>query len=464
MKPATIAKPVWRRLSVSALSLLLAGALLWQFLRHEDDGAPKTASSPSLAVAGSAAQAALPAPSAAPAGPPSLDAKTKPAAPAWGETLCQDLAQSLALPSGPQQLPQNRKKLEAAQNSARRDIASLLQQATSHADLRVRAAALLLQSESRIQTGTLDWAEKYPNCSKEQSCELQMHQRINAERSKDFNDIARLAIGSRDPDVYAMAYYACNAWNNASEVPDAYCQQISASQWAERDPGNGVAWMLVADKAAQEKNTAALDNAMYRMAQATTFDPRRNGLPQLRAAFDLASKSPMLQLELANLNRTVDRLSKGGNFMPVLNYCRIDAGVDANRRQLCEKIAVTLLNEEKTSSFSAFGEQIALQMGWSQQKLEQVTEERHALMGLFMVLRTGRSPTALNFDGSPAQMQKSCQESVLDAGEVLDTMQHGDYQRLRQRFAQQNRSRAELAAKYRAFIWPKEPDDSPPKK
>jgi hypothetical protein len=90
--------------------------------------------------------------------------------------------------------------------------------------------------------------------------------------------MARLASGSQDPVVYALAIAACKGW--ASDDYGA-CQLISRAQWAYLDPDNAVPWLEVAAQARHDNDPDAEETALRRAAHARHTNTREGLLPTL---------------------------------------------------------------------------------------------------------------------------------------------------------------------------------------
>ncbi len=107
--------------------------------------------------------------------------------------------------------------------------------------------------------------------------------------------VARMAVGSQDPVVYALAIEACKGWTSAD---NGTCHLISRSQWAHLDPDNAVPWLEIAAQARQNNDTGAAEAATRMAAHARHTDTREGLLPTLvdRA---LATGATPLQRTLA---------------------------------------------------------------------------------------------------------------------------------------------------------------------
>lgn len=365
----------------------------------------------------------------------------------FADTLCQEMAATTGTGTDAAQFQQNLIKAQAQANS---ELAAMLQAAINSGDLQVRASALFLDAEFQAQSAAQELAAKYPNCVKDGNCEAQMRARVAAVRTKDLNEIARLAGNSRDPLLYATAFYACSAWNKATDGSDVFCQQISASQWAQRDPENGVPWLFAAQVASQEHHPAELDNAMARLAQVKFFDERRVGLPQLRSSLGWQQKNAFTQLALANLNTAVYRQREAVQYRAMTDWCN-DAGTDNNRRTVCDGVASRMANDADSMIRSGIGARLGEGLGWSREKVAQLTLEQHAILGMELDGFVPRPPA--NVPAGPAgPMVKSCLDKLYEARHTLNSMQFGDMDEARKRLATQPRSRAELAARFRASM------------
>ena len=80
--------------------------------------------------------------------------------------------------------------------------------------------------------------------------------------------LARMALSSSDPRVYALALHVCGGTLHSAGA----CQMLSAAQWARLAPDNAAPWfaMLAAAKAAND--AAAQDEALHRIATAKRSD------------------------------------------------------------------------------------------------------------------------------------------------------------------------------------------------
>jgi len=90
--------------------------------------------------------------------------------------------------------------------------------------------------------------------------------------------VARLAVGSQDPFVYAMAIEACKGRVAAD---GGSCQLLSPAQWVRLDPDNAVPWRALAAEAHERDEPQAEDHALQFAARAGRSDVHAGRLPLL---------------------------------------------------------------------------------------------------------------------------------------------------------------------------------------
>ena len=217
-------------------------------------------------------------------------------------------------------------------------------------DERVRAAALLIGARSR------------------------------REQARERTDrLARLAVGSRDPAVYAMALEACTDWVAAD---GGACPLLTRAQWVRLDPGDVLPWLELAAEAHQRNDADAEAEAMRLAALARRSEAYEGLLPELveRA---LGRQVPAVQRRLAlglSWNaQTVWALSRSRH---ALAHCTRDAAMDADRQQTCDAIAKTLAQQHLSLAELGLGLAIGKNPGWSVERLQALQQLNDAISEL----------------------------------------------------------------------------------
>ena len=98
----------------------------------------------------------------------------------------------------------------------------------------------------------------------------EVHERIE--------QMARLAVASQDPYVYAMALEACKG---AAPAEASSCQLLSRAQWVRLDPDNAVPWQALAAEAHEHDEPQIEDAALQLASRAHRSDAHEGWLPRL---------------------------------------------------------------------------------------------------------------------------------------------------------------------------------------
>lgn len=191
------------------------------------------------------------------------------------------------------------------------------------------------------------------------------------------NALAKLAVDSRDPAVYALAVQACQS-TGALEGRRGGCQLISFDQWALLDARNAVPWMYAAEAAFNRRDTGAYAEAMHRIAQAQgseTFFGVLPGLARTHLPVDVpAHLWPAVYTRVIGMQAALPLPA----YQRVAQYCSADAVKDANRLQTCTSIAGVLLERGTSLIDHNIGLAIAKRVGWNETRLAQAELKREA--------------------------------------------------------------------------------------
>jgi hypothetical protein len=239
--------------------------------------------------------------------------------------------------------------------------------------------------------------------------------------------LARLALDSRDPMVYALAMYQCQV------PPPGACQMLSREQWATIDPDNAAPWLDLAEAALARK--ADPSEAMHRAARARYIKSYRGSLhalvmdaqPPATPALDRV----LMAVEAAGASRTVPP-----SLGPTLNYCSAPALRDVNRRQSCEALAELLANRADTLADLATARSLGERLGWPPERLAALRDEKDALSGM------GAEPL------DPAE-QFSCAGIERQVAYYAEVARRGDLGALREALRRSGQSVEELALRAR---------------
>lgn len=363
----------------------------------------------------------------------------------FDDSFCEDIAQEMKSGNSSTVLST---KLEEQSQSADKELEEKLSRSTQNQTPQNQAAALYLKAQLQANNARKNFLKQPPDCESGNACEGQAAEAANSAKRTGVNDIAKLASYSPDPQLYAMAFHACNS---LTDKQYGFCKQISASQWAQRDPENATALLHTITQLAQTsigKSNAELDTAMFRLSQTKKFDLGLLTLSQFQRSEQMQSDNVFARQRMIQLGTDVFMGESLPDYRQILFYCTSESLLDNNRRQVCDGIANNLLGDES----NLVGETIALilseRLKWPQEKIVNLREELDAINELQKTI----------FDDLPSQMssdpisqaRQSCQWMVKNTHDLEIRLQYGEMREIRTRMARQKTSRAELAARFRA--------------
>lgn len=187
--------------------------------------------------------------------------------------------------------------------------------------------------------------------------------------------IAQRATTTRDPRAYAMAFKTCRLTLEAGS-----CALLNARRWAQLDADNGDPWLYVLDEAATRKDSAQVEEAMFRLGAASRVDMRYFAVP--RALAQHADPTDAGH-QAANLLTVV---SLGGMaalpfpaFQVMTRACQGFELSDANRRQRCEAAASALAERSDTVFYASIGASMGRRLGWGASRTDAVAALSSAL-------------------------------------------------------------------------------------
>jgi hypothetical protein len=393
----------------------IAGATLvaWAFVQDAGPSiapSPPPASPPVRIRASGAAPASAPAAVATVAAPDSSD-EVQICGGAWVKAVADgqaDKEQAEAF---------NRRMLEATR-------AQTLAAMETSADERARAAAYYFQySLNRV----------FEACSEGNTCTRPTEVQRQA-ADWDRTALVRLAQSSTDPQIYAWAYRSCNDPALGSEAP---CQLITSAQWARLDASNGAPWLFLAAEAEKRGDASALDDAMFHVASAERQEQGWGVLPAMLIEHAPPGETYLTgAFGLAGEAFGVDAAGTAP-YATATKYCVARNLADANRRETCEGVATLLVERSNTFLERAIGIGMAKRLGWPQERIRSIEEERDALY------------EAATREASSTVELSSCKDVRRALDHFREIGAHGELGSARNALAASGRAIPLLAAQYR---------------
>lgn len=249
-----------------------------------------------------------------------------------------------------------------------------------------------------------------------------------ATRARD--ELATLASVKGSPQVYAWAMQACQAQRD-----EGACRLLSADQWARLEPANAVAWLHVAADAQVRRDSAAVAEALYRVAHAPKSDARRAALvgvvlAKLPPETDLLARTS-LAIELSRLEARAEL-----PLVAASQHCGVNEVRDANRAQVCTGVAELLSRRGSTLAEASLGVRIGERVGWPAERVAAASEERDAL-------------SLLGTSASSSSSPWSCSALTRTLAHLTETSRHGELAALRSALKRSNEGVSVLARRFR---------------
>jgi hypothetical protein len=190
--------------------------------------------------------------------------------------------------------------------------------------------------------------------------------------------LARIALASTDPRVYALAFKACGGLRERGE---GACRMLSAEQWARLDPDNAAPWRFIHAAASARGDLAAQEEALFRLARARRsasgfFDVAGTVLAVMPGDEAALLAASTLVTEAIAIEAAVALPS----MQPLVQACRGAALRDPNRAQTCGLLAEALTERADTLLDRMIGVAVGREIGWSVQRTDRMRGEYTAYL------------------------------------------------------------------------------------
>jgi hypothetical protein len=192
------------------------------------------------------------------------------------------------------------------------------------------------------------------------------------------NDVVQLAAGSTDPAVYALAYSICNASQPTLSADNA-CHLISLPQWTRLDPDNAVPWLIMARKAQMDHDDVADAEAFSHAAAAHKFDSYTDSVLAFATPEMPSDATPLERSYLATAVIGIESAIRGPYYSGASQHCAAGLPSESVRHQ-CGALAELMVTRGTNFLDMSVGTNLGARVGWSRERLNQLTQERSALM------------------------------------------------------------------------------------
>jgi hypothetical protein len=201
-------------------------------------------------------------------------------------------------------------------------------------------------------------------------------QQKDPEAARD--ELVQLAVGTKDPAVFALAYTKCIQGAEGPALPGA-CPQLSLDEWTRADSDNAVPWLLLAAKARREGDGAAESAAFAHAAQAHQYESYSWSLFSFAQA---AMPGDVTAADRWYLTTQVIGVEAAMPmpYLPQFQYCSRDATTDATVRRQCDALAELMVNKATSLLEFAAGKSLGARVGWPAEVIDRLTQQLQASM------------------------------------------------------------------------------------
>jgi hypothetical protein len=316
-----------------------------------------------------------------------------------------------------------------------------LAQVVEAGDPRQKATALVLQAEMARGNARESYLQRHSNCEANEACQLELNHLQIAAGVSMVDAVAKMAVYSRDPILYATAFNACAT---LPQKINGFCVQVNAAQWASRDPENGTPWLYVLQELSQEGqggNQSTIADALYKFSKAKRFDAQTNILSQLPKQFLPESNGiAHAHARLEDLASYIMSRNPIPSYRPIMNACKGSVLSDGNRREMCEDIARQLQRDNASFIEVILSGKMGEYLGWDKARTQSIQDDRDAIRGMFL----DKANKALARGKSPDNVMKLCLDDLGSAHRSSRIDVEGEYRQYQDELRNYPVPRAEL--------------------
>jgi hypothetical protein len=200
-----------------------------------------------------------------------------------------------------------------------------------------------------------------------------------AEEPRD--ELVQLAAGAGDPALYALAVGLCRKSSSDVDTVGA-CQRISPSEWARIDSDNAVPWILAAQAARNRNDTEAEATSFSRAANAHKLDDYSDSLLSFGFAELPQGIAPAEKTSLAIELIGYEAAWGVPELREISTYCSDTALRRDETHKECDAVAELLVDQGATILTLGVGIRLGGRVGWSPERLKDLSQERDALFGI----------------------------------------------------------------------------------
>lgn len=308
-------------------------------------------------------------------------------------------------------------------------VPAWLQQQSQQADPLGQAVAWALLSQG-VGLTPIRMVCRHDICGPTVKDSQRWTQQRDAQRAQALPQLVRLALGSGEPVVFALAWRACRS---AAAPAASGCASLSPDRWVAMAPQAASAWLALAAQAQARGDAAGSEAALHQAIQLPALQLTRHVLLQ-SAGSRLPGDWPAdLRLTMLVDLFSADEVLATEELRPVLGHCQAEAlAAEPARLALCRQWADRLAAQAPDMMSAKLGLSLAARSGWSEHQVALARGELEALQAHWAKVQ----PSADALDGSRGP-ERACEAAVRAQAHLLQVARQGELAVLRQAMAQQ---------------------------
>lgn len=260
-------------------------------------------------------------------------------------------------------------------------------------DPRRRAIGLYMQMGSSTMAAAAEHRSRYPECHSDERCIGEILAVARKAAAPFTVELARQAMASQDPRVYALAYYACQRAAGSQQAGGA-CSQISPARWAQLEPDNAVPWLaLAAATGGGDERVEALTRASKAAASRLHWD----AVTELNVHPGVRDLDPATRLLFYTYVMGTWAAFPMPSLQAVTQSCGPGVQADQARRQLCSDLAQMLTERSATLLELSIGTSIGERAGWSAERVAALRDRKDAISQVGSEIWAGQDFSSCQF-------------------------------------------------------------------
>jgi hypothetical protein len=192
------------------------------------------------------------------------------------------------------------------------------------------------------------------------------------------NELVQLAVATKDPAIFALAYIKCIKAGGDFASQDA-CPQLTLDDWTRADADNAVPWLQLAARAHREGDGTAEAAAMAHAAQAHQYQSYTWSVFSFAQAAMPKDLTPTDRWILTTQVIGVEAAMLAP-YQPLFQYCSREVQSDIAVRRQCDALAELMVSKATTLLDLSVGKSLGARVGWPVERVDSLTQEVNASM------------------------------------------------------------------------------------